>query len=82
MLYHELKLSRFYEGVTINKLLVQNSAEEIQSIINTNLLGTMFASKAAVRFMMRRNSGSIVNVGEFGGVTPVCQTDGKFRRRK
>ncbi|XP_003737727.1 carbonyl reductase family member 4 [Galendromus occidentalis] len=55
-------------GIALNKLLVQTSTEEIQSVINTNLLGTMFASKATVRYMIKRNSGSIINIASVIGL--------------
>ncbi|XP_022649647.1 carbonyl reductase family member 4-like [Varroa destructor] len=54
-------------GISMNKLLVQSSADEIRSVVDTNLLGTMFTSRAVLRYMLRRKAGSIINIGSVVG---------------
>ncbi|OQR72353.1 carbonyl reductase family member 4-like [Tropilaelaps mercedesae] len=54
-------------GIMLNKLLVQSSNVEIQSVVTTNLLGTIYTSRAVLKHMLRRKAGSIVNVGSVIG---------------
>lgn len=47
-----------------DNLLVRTNAEEMLSQLHTNLLGSMLTCRAAVKTMIKQQSGSIVNVGE------------------
>lgn len=49
-------------GVTADKLLLQMTEEDFDRVLDTNLKGAFFASKAALRPMLRRRRGAIVNV--------------------
>lgn len=49
-------------GIIRDKLFVQMTAEDWQSVIETNLNGTFYFCKAAGREMMGKRSGSIINL--------------------
>lgn len=51
-------------GISLNKLLIQTSSDEVRAVLDTNLIGSIYTSKAVLRQMLRRRSGSIVNVGK------------------
>ena len=55
-------------GVTRDGLIARMSDEDWQEVIGTNLNGVFHTCRAAVRGMMRRRSGSIVNVSSVVGV--------------
>ena len=55
-------------GVTRDGLLARMSDEDWHEVIGTNLNGVFHTCRAAVRGMMRRRSGSIVNVSSVVGV--------------
>ena len=55
-------------GVNFDSLLVRMKEEHIQQIINTNLLGSIFVSKAVVRGMIQRSKGHIINIGSVVGI--------------
>lgn len=48
----------------INKFLVRKNAENMLSLLHTNLLGSMLTCRAALKTMIKQQRGSIVNVGE------------------
>lgn len=57
-------------GITKDNLTVRMSEQEWDDVINVNLKGTFLMSKAALKVMFKKRSGSIVNissvVGEMG----------------
>jgi 3-oxoacyl-[acyl-carrier protein] reductase len=55
-------------GLTRDTLIARMSDEDWRAVIDTNLGGAFHTSRAAVRGMMRRRSGSIVNVSSIVGL--------------
>ena len=55
-------------GVTRDGLLARMSDEDWRVVIETNLSGTFHTCRAAVRGMMKRRAGSIVNVSSIVGL--------------
>lgn len=49
-------------GVTSFKLAEENSINEINDIINTNLLGSIYTIKSVLPSMIEKNGGTIINV--------------------
>jgi 3-oxoacyl-[acyl-carrier protein] reductase len=49
-------------GITSFKLAEENSINEINDIINTNLLGSIYAMKAVMPQMISNKSGTIINI--------------------
>lgn len=56
-------------GVTADALAVRMSAEDWQTVIDTNLTGAFNVVRPALRGMMRRRGGSIVAVSSVVGLT-------------
>ena len=55
-------------GITRDGLLVRMSDEDWQSVIDTNLSGVFYMTRAAAKVMMKQRSGSIVNVTSVVGL--------------
>ncbi|XP_058927525.1 3-oxoacyl-[acyl-carrier-protein] reductase isoform X2 [Kogia breviceps] len=55
-------------GINRDNLLVRTNAEDMLSQLHTNLLGSMLTCRAAVKTMIKQQTGSIVNVGSVAGV--------------
>jgi 3-oxoacyl-[acyl-carrier protein] reductase len=55
-------------GVTRDGVLARMSDEDWHEVIATNLGGTFYTCRAAARGMMKRRSGSIVNISSIVGV--------------
>lgn len=55
-------------GITRDTLLPRMSDEEWSDVINTNLTGTFYFSRAASRLMMRQRSGRIINISSVSGL--------------
>jgi len=55
-------------GVTRDGLLVRMSDEDWRTVIDTNLASCFYTCRAAVRGMMKRRSGSIVNISSIVGI--------------
>jgi 3-oxoacyl-[acyl-carrier protein] reductase len=55
-------------GVTRDTLIARMSDDDWQTVIDTNLRGTFNTARAVSRKMMRRRSGSIVNISSVVGV--------------
>ena len=59
-------------GITRDNLLLRMSEEDWQKVIAINLTGTFNLTKAALKYMIKRRSGKIVNIasviGEIGNV--------------
>lgn len=49
-------------GITSFKPFVKNTLSEIQDIINTNLLGSIYTIKSVLPEMIKNNSGTIINI--------------------
>ena len=55
-------------GIAASRLLVRSSDAEVHDIVSTNLMGSLYVSRAAARSMMRRKrGGAIVNIGSVVG---------------
>jgi 3-oxoacyl-[acyl-carrier protein] reductase len=55
-------------GVTRDGLLVRMSDEDWQTVIDTNLASCFYTCRAAVRGMMKKRAGSIVNISSIVGI--------------
>jgi 3-oxoacyl-[acyl-carrier protein] reductase len=55
-------------GVTRDGLLVRMSDEDWETVIDTNLASVFYTCRAAVRGMMKRRAGSIVNISSIVGL--------------
>jgi 3-oxoacyl-[acyl-carrier protein] reductase len=55
-------------GITRDGLLARRSDEDWRDVLETNLHGTFHTCRAAVRGMMKRRAGSIVNVSSIVGL--------------
>jgi len=55
-------------GITRDNLLVRMSLEEWQTVLSINLTGVFNGTRAAARAMMRRRSGSIINIASIVGL--------------
>ena len=55
-------------GITRDGLFMRISAEDWRAVIDTNLTGAFFVSRASVRGMLRRRSGTIVAVSSVVGL--------------
>jgi 3-oxoacyl-[acyl-carrier protein] reductase len=55
-------------GVTRDGLLVRMSDEDWATVIDTNLASVFYTCRAAVRGMMRKRAGAIVNISSIVGV--------------
>jgi|FLYM01.1.fsa_nt_gi 3-oxoacyl-[acyl-carrier protein] reductase len=49
-------------GITKDQLLLRMSADDFREVIETNLMGSVFCSKAVLKPMMKQRMGSIVNL--------------------
>lgn len=49
-------------GITKDQLLIRMGEEDLKDVIETNLLGAIYCSKAVLKSMMKQRSGSIVNL--------------------
>ena len=55
-------------GITKDKLLIKMSAEDFDSVVDTNLKGSFYFLKAASTVMIKQKSGSIINLSSIVGV--------------
>lgn len=55
-------------GVNYDNLLLRTKPEQMQSMINTNLIGTMYTSQAVLKHMLRERDGVIINIGSVVGM--------------
>ncbi len=56
-------------GVTRDGLVFRMSLEDWNTVLSTNLTSTFLTSRAVARLMIKRRSGSIVNVSSVVGIT-------------
>lgn len=54
-------------GITKDNLTVRMSEEDFDAVLNVNLKGTFLMSKAALKVMFKKRSGSIVNISSVVG---------------
>ncbi len=55
-------------GITKDKLLMAMSAEDIDRVIDVNLKGTIYMTKACIRPFMKQKKGSIINISSVVGL--------------
>ena len=55
-------------GITKDTLLIRMKDEDFLDVINTNLNGPFFLTRAAAKIMMKQRSGAIVNIASISGV--------------
>jgi len=55
-------------GISIDNLLLRTSDEDIKEIINTNLIGAIYMSRAVIRGMLQKRQGCIINIGSVIGI--------------
>ncbi|KAG0244062.1 reductase [Actinomortierella wolfii] len=55
-------------GIAKDSLLISHSEKDIESVLHTNLMGTIWVNKAVAKGMMRRKQGSIVNISSVVGI--------------
>ena len=53
-----------------HRRLLNTLPEEIRSVIDSNLMGTFFCTKAVVPAMLEAKSGTIINISSLAAVTP------------
>ncbi len=56
-------------GITQDTLLLRMKDEDWSNVIQTNLTGTFYSTKAVTRQMVRQRSGRIINISSIVGVT-------------
>lgn len=56
-------------GITRDQLLLRLSEADFQAVINTNLTGVFRVCKAALKLMLKRRSGRIINISSIVGAT-------------
>ncbi|MBR3622701.1 MAG: 3-oxoacyl-[Selenomonadaceae bacterium] len=56
-------------GITRDGLLARMKDEDFEAVINTNLKGVFYTTKAAAKFMMKARSGRIINMASVVGIT-------------
>ena len=55
-------------GITRDGLLMRRKSEQWDDVLNTNLKGVFLCTKYASKFMMKKRSGSIVNISSVVGI--------------
>lgn len=58
-------------GIAIRRSFKNTSLDELKDTIDTNLLGTIFVTKAVLPYMVRENNGFIVNIGSIAGLIAI-----------
>jgi 3-oxoacyl-[acyl-carrier protein] reductase len=62
-------------GVSLIKLLTDHTQNEVETVLNTNLLGAINITKAFTQGMVSRKFGRIINITSIWGVTGAsCET--------
>ena len=55
-------------GITCDKLLIRMEEDDWDKVMDTNLKSAYLCTKAAVRIMMKKRSGSIINISSIVGL--------------
>ncbi|KAF9133324.1 reductase [Mortierella sp. 14UC] len=55
-------------GIARDSLLIAHAAQDIENVISTNLMGTIWLNKAVAKGMMRRKRGAIINISSVVGL--------------
>ncbi|KAG0276619.1 reductase [Linnemannia exigua] len=55
-------------GIARDSLLIAHASQDIENVISTNLLGTIWLNKAVAKGMMRRKKGAIINISSVVGL--------------
>uniref|UniRef100_A0A8C6WSC5 3-ketoacyl-[acyl-carrier-protein] reductase beta subunit n=1 Tax=Neogobius melanostomus TaxID=47308 RepID=A0A8C6WSC5_9GOBI len=55
-------------GINLDALLLRTRPEDMISVLHTNLLGSMWTCRAALRSMLQSNDAAIVNIGSVVGL--------------
>lgn len=55
-------------GICSNNILIDETDDNINNVISTNLLGTIYCSKEVANYMIKRNFGKIINISSIWGV--------------
>ena len=55
-------------GITKDNLLMRMSEEEFDKVLEINLKGTFLVTKAVTKYMMKKRTGSIINLSSVVGV--------------
>ncbi len=58
-------------GISDDGFLVMMSSRKFESVVQTNLMGTFYCSRDALKIMSHQGSGSIVNVASAAGISGV-----------
>ncbi|MCY4430734.1 MAG: SDR family oxidoreductase [Rhodospirillales bacterium] len=53
-----------------HRRLLSTPPEDIASVVDSNLIGTIYCAQAVMPAMLERDSGTIINVSSLAGVTP------------
>ncbi len=53
-----------------HRRLLSTPPDEIAAVINSNLLGSIYCAQAVMPAMLKRDSGTIINVSSLAGITP------------
>ncbi len=56
-------------GITRDNLLMRMSEEDFDKVLEINLKGTFIVTKAVTKYMMKKRSGSIINLSSVVGVS-------------
>jgi NAD(P)-dependent dehydrogenase (short-subunit alcohol dehydrogenase family) len=81
-LYDSIDILVNNAGCNIRKPVTQITWDDWSKVIDTNLRGTFFVTKAILPMMFKRNYGRIINIGSvtsvfgYAGVVPYCASRG------
>ena len=53
-----------------HRMLLTTTSDDIQSVLNSNLIGTIYCTQAVVPSMLEAGQGTIINVSSMAGVVP------------
>lgn len=56
-------------GIARDQLMIRLSDEDWQAVITTNLNGAFYCSRAAVKYMMKKRYGRIINISSVVGIS-------------
>ena len=56
-------------GITRDNLLIRMSLEDYEAVLDTNLKGAFLCTKAAIKDMMKKREGRIINITSIVGIT-------------